>query len=925
MRIFIITALLLLFCATIFALVGWQEPLRIAEYQNISFEFNSYTIPISDGGIIYAWSQESTDSRCIYITRIDAAGNSVWDEPMLLYSSNYDQYSPYLCRTSDGNIMVFWQENARTKVQKFDEAGQLLWVTPVDYYAFTVHEIKPDHQGGVYILRDNFVRRMNSNGVWIWNSWVALDNIESDYPIKSDVLPDNSIVFISKSSSWTGETDLQMEKINNDGTIASGPVFITTDNNVYYDYSINLASGSDYFITWSDYSTANQLNTIYCNKFNITGNSVWNQPLAVATNQHLSQLFTSVSGTSLIISWNTQQGIMAQKVSSDGSSVWSDAVCVTQMGSTLQSDYFICQPDISGGVYYIWRNGETWIYSQHIDSAGNITMGNDALLYQSTAINDGVSLSVTAGSSVQVLITFSDYYHTEILYQSVNLNGTLLAGINGTMLTSGLDGQIQQSALFKLGNKVMCLWITDHNNHPRLYHTLVTGDGISNGTLEISYPDNYAQGLYDFSAASSGSEVYVLNRVYTSPWDSNIIMQCFDSSGTPYSPVSGILVAHNATDYAVTCDGVAFYAFWVTNVSEVHQLRCQKYINGVEQWVAGGIALSYETTSDISFNANQRTVVWQNGVYLYSTRINPDGTFVQGWSLGNSNLVELEHPTAQQLVGNLIAAENGFFLNYYESGTEYDPHCEIFVAYYRYFHNPNSLNEMPTYFDVPGGITKIYDAIYSVGSNQICKTGFDGTSIWNSASIGINYFSCCSIEMNSNAEGVIIYLRNDNGLSAYYVFFDSTGNIILPTDGSVPLFNRGWTVSSCIMNNDFYAANMQSSYLELQKIIFGNVSDDDEILPEIPFISAIQMSPNPFSARIQLSFTVKEKVMGEISIYNSKGQRVRLLAKETLDKGNNTLTWDGKNDSGSDSGNGVFFYRIKSPMFVKTGKFVRIK
>ena len=43
-----------------------------------------------------------------------------------------------------------------------------------------------------------------------------------------------------------------------------------------------------------------------------------------------------------------------------------------------------------------------------------------------------------------------------------------------------------------------------------------------------------------------------------------------------------------------------------------------------------------------------------------------------------------------------------------------------------------------------------------------------------------------------------------------------------------------------------------------------------------------------------------------------KGQLVKQFLNESKDAGNHSVIWNGKNNSGSDVGGGIYFYRVKT-------------
>ncbi len=84
---------------------------------------------------------------------------------------------------------------------------------------------------------------------------------------------------------------------------------------------------------------------------------------------------------------------------------------------------------------------------------------------------------------------------------------------------------------------------------------------------------------------------------------------------------------------------------------------------------------------------------------------------------------------------------------------------------------------------------------------------------------------------------------------------------------------------------------------------------------EMPTITAIQSNyPNPFNSQTTIIYTVANlgplPAQINIDIYDIMGRKVRNLVNERRGAGKHRITWDGRNDSGSECPSGVYFARI---------------
>ena len=89
--------------------------------------------------------------------------------------------------------------------------------------------------------------------------------------------------------------------------------------------------------------------------------------------------------------------------------------------------------------------------------------------------------------------------------------------------------------------------------------------------------------------------------------------------------------------------------------------------------------------------------------------------------------------------------------------------------------------------------------------------------------------------------------------------------------------------------------------------------------------SLSQNYPNPFNPQTTIAFSVKERGLVNLKVYNVAGQLVRTLANEEFAAGAHTKVWDGRNDAGQAVSSGVYFYKLVSNNFTQTKKMVLLK
>ncbi len=101
------------------------------------------------------------------------------------------------------------------------------------------------------------------------------------------------------------------------------------------------------------------------------------------------------------------------------------------------------------------------------------------------------------------------------------------------------------------------------------------------------------------------------------------------------------------------------------------------------------------------------------------------------------------------------------------------------------------------------------------------------------------------------------------------------------------------------------------------------VNIEEEIIDDVVF--CITNNPNPFNPETTISFSIPEDSKVNLSIYNIKGQKVKTLIKDQLEKGFHEIIWNSKNNNGKLVASGVYFYKLKVGDYQKVKKMVLLK
>lgn len=84
-------------------------------------------------------------------------------------------------------------------------------------------------------------------------------------------------------------------------------------------------------------------------------------------------------------------------------------------------------------------------------------------------------------------------------------------------------------------------------------------------------------------------------------------------------------------------------------------------------------------------------------------------------------------------------------------------------------------------------------------------------------------------------------------------------------------------------------------------------------------------SPNPFTEKTTLTYTLSQAQPVTIAVYNLLGRRVRTLVDERKDAGRHQVRWDGTNQYDTRVGSGVYFVRMEAGRTTATQKVMLVR
>jgi len=135
------------------------------------------------------------------------------------------------------------------------------------------------------------------------------------------------------------------------------------------------------------------------------------------------------------------------------------------------------------------------------------------------------------------------------------------------------------------------------------------------------------------------------------------------------------------------------------------------------------------------------------------------------------------------------------------------------------------------------------------------------------------------------------------------------------------LYNQaGLMVSSSFSRNDFW-----SGYSESISHVWSYCSETEDVIQTPALAPEISVAPNPFTGFTTIKVKLAEDDSATARIYNLKGQLVRSYSDRRLQKGDNYLKWDGRDDRQQQLASGIYVVRISTPYGSSSRKIVLVK
>ncbi len=417
----------------------------------------------TDGALCLAWEGDYNGDRNASIQRYDQDGNPQWEAPGIVVTEGVDVIDGLNLFPIDGAMLVFWEE-------RLDDVRDLCR----------------------QMIDSDGEQQLDEDEIGVMRGYNC--DPSSIRFAECDELPDR-LAFTWSDEYWYFQTLDFDEALS--APYPGTPFFDDTEN--HGDILAMEQIEDDYIIVWR--CTDGSIQSIHVNRFDQSGNYLWQNDLTVHTSDTDHQMLSvemDVTSDEITIAWiqvdDNNRLLMAQKIL-DGQPVWTEPVTLVTESTYARiidiiDDYFIWQVDYtynrilrinSNGSPYDGWDDDGSVISQHSSFSQNFVVdsreqglsiawvdytSDDDTIYLQTVSEDG-TIGWDGGNPL----------HTDSCYNGLNLafsEHVLFA----TWHTDGTTDDLFAMAFDMSGNP---LWDEEHSAlgdiGARIYDIAATPDG----------------------------------------------------------------------------------------------------------------------------------------------------------------------------------------------------------------------------------------------------------------------------------------------------------------------------------------------------------------------------------------------------------------------------------------------------------------
>lgn len=928
-----------------------------------------------EGLVVRAWSDAHLGTQDIYIQAYDDFGIPQWgNEPLLVSREEGAQTNPQLVNASDGNVIVYWNDNFIEpnsnciRAAKIAADGSVLWKSkPLCKRSnenTALIRKATDEQGGIYFLsimdHSLYAVHINSNGNSVWGNNPHLIK-KNCYTLGSSV-SDGQGGFVVFAVTNEG---LSFIKVNSSGEIER--LQIVDSNYLYYYIIPNIClvktTDGNYLCSWS-IETETGI-SLYAQRLDSFGELSGTKILLNPPKINCLLISLTTDGSNAFIAWTNHNfrsgiaGFYMTKLLPDNRLPWEIPHWVNSDLSYCYNPIFI--PDQQGGCYASWAENSYSGYSlhaQHIDTSGsklgtsemeNVCDSSFASSTHSSILHNGHLIMSWVNKRGN-----ESYLYTQV----IDVPGRKLLRKNGLPLVGGFSGEIQNFKVLTRGTNTLVLWeeqVSEYNYQIRLQELDING--------VKKYPKSgllltYTHYPYLECSITPAGELLLLFQNGQS-YDYYLSLQIFDTSykslygeqGFRLNPSGGNIESVKIH----VLDNGNYLIGWVQWTMWGETFHAQLFSHNQPMWGVNG------TIVDATYNIRPKLLSIDDHYFfwssqytdsIYLTKLDDNGNLAPGWT---SSVKLAEGDYFYHLKG--IVSDDGGFIAYWEYNTT-DSENDIYIQ--RVYPDGTLAYDMTgsplvsnTYNDSYPTLTYSengYDLVWGYGTGeeqsyryQHFNTNFEpkygsrGKELY-SADVdfrdsklipvtikdenGVIFFGNKVCERPWNMEIRMQYISNhgkqlwgDSGIPlAHAVYDQSLPEVAVMDENNMVAV---WKDARSNINEEGSNTMLFAQRFHIDRIELDN--------PEITRPLQLTNYPNPFNPITTISFKIPNYGLAQLDILNIRGQKVKTILDMKMSSGQYQFDWNGKDENDKRVASGVYLLYLKINGITETRKMVLVK
>ncbi len=637
---------------------------------------------VSDGalGAIITWYDFRNGNYDVYAQRVNLAGTPQWtNDGVVVSAESNHQSGPMVATDGAGGAIIVWEDyrsgsNWDIYAQRLTSAGTASWTAggvQVCSAAGNQNEsqILSDASGSAIIAwtdyrganSDIYSQRVNSAGTvqWTANGVVVCGAIDSQ--ARPELASDGSGgAIITWDDSRPGDnSDIYAQKVISNGAMSwvQNGIAICSARDYQWYPAIVFDGFGGAIIAWEDYRSGTSTD-VFAGHVDGDGNAGWTScgvPIAVAQNNQGTIAAISDAGQGAIIVWedyragNTNPGIYAQRVFSDGYRLWSKNGVAVSTAASYQT-YPSAAPDGSGGLLAAWqdlRNGNYDVYAQRVSPIQAMLWRPDGAVVCSTTAGTYFPQIAPDGSGGAIVVweNLVPAGTSDIYAQRLNSSGSQTWAAAGVSVCSAANHQQEPQIISDGASGGIVAWTDLRGATVDVYAQRVDANGtplwtpngvvVSGAASAQNYPrvvpDGAGGAVICWKDSRSGNyDIYAqrLNSVGAAQWTANGVVVCAEA-GQQQLPA---LLSDGAGGVIVCWED------YRSGSADIYAQRLNS--SGQAQWAGGGrivcAAADAQSGPSIVTDGNSGAIIsWQDrrgGVTsdVYAQRLEPDGDVMWG-------------------------------------------------------------------------------------------------------------------------------------------------------------------------------------------------------------------------------------------------------------------------------------------------------